>query len=134
MIILKVCISANYEEKHYLQMREIARRIADLGGKYCMYATECSLFVTYDYVKADGTLKNCSRLAHVKEVIEKKGKLIEILPFADFLELIGTTEEELDSLVPEDEPSVETAEMEVSEEMDSAEEADDLEQIPAVNA
>lgn len=121
----KVCISANYEEKHYLQMKEIARMIADLGGRYCMYASECDLFVSYDYVKADGTIKNCSRLARVREAIEKKGKAIEILPFAEFLELIGTTEAELDEIAIPPEPTETPAEDAVAEEND---------ELPVVNA
>lgn len=133
----KVCISANYEEKHYFQMREIARRIADLGGKYCMYANECSLFVTYDSLRADGTPKSCSRLNRVMEIIGKKGKKIEIMPFSEFLELIGTSEEELDGMVPAreavGEDSVGIAESDGGGPAESGQSAD-LEEIPAVNA
>ncbi|MGM9637888.1 MAG: hypothetical protein ACI3YK_07905 [Eubacteriales bacterium] len=94
----KICISANYEERHCVQMKEIAARIADRGGRYWVYASECDLFVSYDYIKADGTVKKCARLAHVQEAIEK-GKEIKILPLAEFLELLDTDEAQLDALL-----------------------------------
>ena len=124
-------------------MRQIARRVANLGGRYCVYPNECNLFVTYDYIKADGTLKNCTRLARVKEFVNK-GKSVEICSFAEFLAWIGTTEEELDRLatVVEPTPAPEAAEPAdaieresvESEEAEEIEDPADLEQIPAVNA
>ena len=94
---LKISISLNYEEKHYKQMLNIVQILCNYGAKYTLKATEADIFVTYEAVKEDGTIKECSKLKHVIEENER-GASIKIMSLIDFLKMIDLTEDELDNL------------------------------------
>lgn len=84
----RVCISVNYEERHFSQMLSIAEQISMLGGKYDCSSDTCDLFVKYELIKTDGTPKKCPRLAHVIEK-NNNGDNIAVIDFEDFLGLTG---------------------------------------------
>lgn len=93
---LTVCISANYEEKHFRQMVYIADKLSELGAAYTSTASKADVFVTFDVTKADGTQKNCPRYAKIKQLIEN-GKDIRVISFNDLVEIAEIDREELDS-------------------------------------
>ena len=94
---LKFSISINYEENHYKQMLNIVQLLTNLGATYVMKATLADVFVTYDVRNDDGSLKPCSKLKYVNKANEE-GASIKIIPFNEFMEMLGITEEKLDEL------------------------------------
>lgn len=91
----KVSFSFNYEYKHYKQILNLVKLIYDEGGEYEFKASSSDLFVKYDEVLDDGSIKTCSRMKYVKEAINV-GKDIEVMEFKDFLNLLDLNEEMLD--------------------------------------
>ncbi len=85
----RVSVSTVYEDKHFGEMLAIVARLAELGARYVTRVTECDLYI--EYKKQD---KRCRRYRFLREA-EEKGKDIEIMGFADFINGIGFTEETL---------------------------------------
>lgn len=79
-----VCISANYEEKHFRQMVYIAKKLAELGAIYTSVASRADYFVTYEVTKADGTQKICPRTAKISERAQNNEN-IKIVDFDEFI-------------------------------------------------
>jgi len=94
---LKFSISINYEENHYKQMLNIVQMLCDLGATYVMKASCANIFVKYDSMNDDCTIKECSKLKHVTDAINK-GADIEIITFDEFLNMLGITEEALNNM------------------------------------
>ena len=94
---LKFSISINYEETHYRQMLNIVQILCNKGAIYIRKASLCDFFVTYEMFNEEGSLKSCSKTKYAKEAIEN-GANIKIISFNAFLEMIGLSEDELDSL------------------------------------
>ena len=90
----KLCISINYESKHYKEMLAIVKLLANFGARYVLSATKCDYFVRFDVVKKDGNVKRCTRLEYVKDAI-RKGKNIKIITFDMLLSMLNVTEDEL---------------------------------------
>ena len=93
----KVSISMNYECEHYRQMLNIIQLIVNEGGEYVLKGSLSNIFVRYDELTEDGSLRKCSRLNYVTKAIEE-GSQIEIMQFDDFLEIFGLTEKDLDEM------------------------------------
>ena len=94
---LKFSISINYEETHYKQMLNIVQILSNKGATYIKKASLCDIFVTYEMVNEDGSIKDCSKTKYVKEAIET-GANIKIVSFNEFLDMIGLSEEKLNKL------------------------------------
>ena len=94
---LKFSISINYEETHYRQMLNIVQILCNKGATYIRKASLCDFFVTYEMFNEDGSLKSCSKTKYAKEAIEN-GANIKIISFNEFLEMIGLSEDKLDTL------------------------------------
>lgn len=92
-----ITISLNYESEHYKQMLNLIQLIVNEGGNYILKGSLSNMYVKYDEVLNDGTLRYCSRLKYVNEEISK-GAQIEIIDFHRFLEILGITEEELNQM------------------------------------
>lgn len=93
----KVSISLNYECHHFKEMMNIVQIIKNEGGEYILKGSESNLFVTYESFDETGKPHGCNRLKYVKEAIEN-GSSIEIITFDQFLEMLGMTNDELESL------------------------------------
>ena len=95
-----VCISLNYEEKHFRQMLLLVQLIVNAGGRYVTKAKECDCFVTKNAYNADGTIRRCYRYATVKR-INKTRQTIEVISFEELLKLLSTDEKQLDRMADE---------------------------------
>ena len=93
----KISISINYECKHFKEMMNIVQIVKNEGGKYVSKGDEADIFVTYESFHEDGTPWECNRLKYVKEAIAN-GASIKIINFNQFLEMLGMSNEELESL------------------------------------
>lgn len=94
---LKFAISFNYEETHFRQMLNIVQILCNKGAKYVKKETNCDIFVRYDLLNEDGSLKECEKLQNIYLEIDK-GLKYKIISFNDFCKMIDFSEEELDSL------------------------------------
>lgn len=92
----KISISINYEEHHFRQVLKLIKMIADAGGQVILKASLADIFVQYDEMMDDGTLRNDSRLEYVKKAIQD-GANIQIITFDELLQKLNITEVELDS-------------------------------------
>lgn len=93
----KVSISVNYEEHHFRQMLNLVQMIADEGGMLILKGSLSDVFVKYDVILEDGSLRNDSKLKYVLEANEN-GSNIEIIEFSELLNNLGITEQELDEM------------------------------------
>lgn len=93
----KVSISVNYEEHHFRQMLNLVQMIADEGGMLILKGSLSDVFVKYDVILEDGSLRNDSKLKYVLEANEN-GSNIEIIEFSELLNKLGITEQELDEM------------------------------------
>ena len=93
----KISISINYECKHFKEIMNIVQIIKNEGGKYVLKCSEADIFVTYESFHEDGTPRECSRLKYVNEA-NANGASIKIINFNQFLEMLGMSNEELESL------------------------------------
>ena len=93
----KVSISANYEEHHFRQMLNLVQLITNEGGTVILNEPLSDVFVKYDVVLEDGSLRDDSKLKHVMEANEN-GSNIEIIDFSDLLCRLSVTEDELDNM------------------------------------
>ena len=91
-----VCISLNYESRHYREMLRLVGMIKAAGGSYTRKATEANVFVTWNYnVKGEPTDK-CSRLSEIRNASEPLE--IEIIDFTELLSRLSTNVDELSEL------------------------------------
>ena len=90
-----VCISMNYERRNFTQMMNIVQLIANCGGKYTTKASECNVYVTSEYFRSGG--KPCVRIETVLDNIGR-GKDIQLIDFAELLEMLGITEKQLNKM------------------------------------
>ena len=93
----KVSISINYEENHFKQMLNLIQLIVNNGGTVILKATLSDIFVKYDIVQEDGTLRYDSKLKYVLEANDN-GSNIEIIDFYELLNRLNITEKELDDM------------------------------------
>jgi len=94
---IKFSISINYEQAHCVQMFNIVQILCNLGAEYVLKASTADVFVTYDSYLEDGSLRECSKSKYVKEV-NSNGANIKVIDLNEFLSMISTSEEELNSL------------------------------------
>ena len=66
------------------------------GGEYVLKASQADIFVTFDRLLEDGSIRRCSRYDYAKEAIEDGAK-IEITTLDELLALLGTTRNALES-------------------------------------
>lgn len=92
----KICISANYEERHYREMKKIAEKISTLGGVYSQTTTEIDIFVDYPLARPDGTQKICPRSLHVQKM-NKQGQKVVVWDFDRLLNVLNLTMEDLEA-------------------------------------
>ena len=93
----KVSISINYEENHYRQMLNLVQLVVNQGGRIVSKASLSDVYVKYDMIKEDGTLRYDSKLKYVEEA-NNNGSKIEIISFDKFLMSLNLTKEQLDSM------------------------------------
>lgn len=93
----KISISINYEEHHFRQMLNLVQLIVNEGGSLILKASLSNIFVKYDIIFEDGTLRNDSKYNYVCEA-NQNGVDIEIIEFNEFLDKLGISEEELDAM------------------------------------
>lgn len=93
----RVTISPNYEEHHFRQVLNLSRIVAEEGGTVFMNSDKSDLFVKYDVLLEDGTLKKDGKLNHVLES-NREGGNTEITDFREFLSRLSLTEEKLDEM------------------------------------
>lgn len=93
----KVSISVNYEEHHYKQMLNLIQLITDEGGTVILKGSLSDVFVKYDVILEDGSIRKDSKLNYVIEANEN-GSSIEIIEFSELLHRLSITEENLDNL------------------------------------
>ena len=94
----KISISINYEEHHFRQMLNLIQLIVNEGGSLILKASLSNIFVKYDIIFEDGTLRNDSKYNYVCEA-NQNGADIEIIEFNELLDRLGISEEELDSML-----------------------------------
>ncbi len=98
----RVCLSSGYEKNNYRQMLRITELITAIGGKYVQKASQCSLFVACEEIDGTGNVMPDKRRSFVENAIEE-GNHVRVIMLPELLAMIGTTEEELNSLpLPED--------------------------------
>ena len=90
----------NYERRNFTQMMNIVQLIANCGGKYTTKASECNVYVTSEYFRSGG--KPCVRIETVLDNIGR-GKDIQLIDFAELLEMLGITEKQLNKMKLADE-------------------------------
>lgn len=93
----KVSISLNYEETHFRQILNLSQLIIDQGGQIVRKATTADIFVKYDVVCEDGSIRDDSKLRHVNDAIQA-GASIQIITINELLDILDLTEEELERL------------------------------------
>ena len=93
----KISISINYEENHFKQMLNLIQLIVNNGGTVILKATFSDIFVKYDIIQEDGTLRYDSKLKYVLEANDN-GSYIEIIDFNELLNRLNITEKELDDM------------------------------------
>ncbi len=93
----KISISLNYEQDHYRQSLNLIRLIAERGGQIILKASLADIVVEYDLVSEDGSIRKDTRVNYALEAINN-GSKIEIITFDEFLNRIGISEGELDSM------------------------------------
>lgn len=94
---IKLSISINYECKHFKEMMNIVQIIKNEGGEYVLKGSESDIFVTYASFHDDGTPWLCNREKYV-DIAISEGKNIKKISFDEFLNMLGMTNEELESL------------------------------------
>lgn len=94
---LKFSISINYEENHYKQMLNIVQLLCNYGATYVMKASLADIFVKYDILLEDGTIKPCSKLKYVTEGCTN-GSKIKIISFESFMDMLGISEQQLNDM------------------------------------
>jgi hypothetical protein len=92
----KICLSLNYESRHYKEMLYIVGLIKAAGGTYTRKPTEANAFVTYFYDSNGLPTDKCTRLKEIKSSEDQNE--VEIIDFKSFLSLLNVTENDLSSV------------------------------------
>ena len=90
---MRISISINFENTNRRDFFKLIKLIHLNGGTYEFIASKSNIFIKYDIVEVDGSIKKCNKLDYVKEAISQ-GAEIKILELEEFLRLIGLTMEE----------------------------------------
>lgn len=90
---MRISISINFENTNRRDFFKLIKLIHLNGGTYEFIASKSNIFIKYDMVEMDGSIKKCNKLDYVKEAISQ-GADIKILELEEFLRLIGLTMEE----------------------------------------
>lgn len=90
----KVCVSDLYEIAHYLEILQLVKRIAEVGGEYTTKVKSCDVFVTYEVKLANGDSIYCKRGGEAQQRVEH-GKSIEIISLPELLKRLNTDEEQI---------------------------------------
>jgi DNA polymerase III epsilon subunit-like protein len=93
---IKICLSLNYESRHYKEMLYIVGLIKAAGGTYTRKPTEANAFVTYFYDSNGLPTDKCTRLKEIKSSEDQNE--VEIIDFKSFLSLLNVTENDLSSV------------------------------------
>ena len=89
----KICISINYEARHFKEMLYLVGLIKAAGGTYTRKATETDIFVTY-FFDAEGRPTNkCARTNDIKTA-GREGE-VNVIDFNTLLRKLGTTKAQL---------------------------------------
>lgn len=89
-----VCVSMNYQYDHCRETFGLVSLLKQRGCNFTERAEKCDVFVPYVSIKADGTERECKKLARVREA-RAAGRDIEIVSFERLMELLGESEENL---------------------------------------
>ena len=93
----KISISINYECLHFKEMMNLVQIIKNEGGEYILKGSECDIYVYYHSFREDGTPWLCNREKYVDLAISK-GKAIKKISFDEFLDALGMTNEQLETM------------------------------------
>lgn len=91
---VKVCIGSNFQKYFFNEFLALIELIYKNGGEYIGKASECDVFVLYDYF-VEAELQPDSRLQSVKNAIESDGKSIRIIALTEYLQELGISIEKL---------------------------------------
>lgn len=92
-----ISVSLNYENHHYCQILNLIQIIVNEGGTVTNKTSLINTFISYDYFDEEGELKKDERFTRVLEA-NQNGSRIQIIRFADLLNILGITEEELNRM------------------------------------
>lgn len=93
----KISISLNYQEYHFKQMLNLIELISNNGGTLILKASQGDIFVKYNLILEDGTLRKDSKYNYVLEA-NNNGANIEIIEFDELLNRLNITEQELNEM------------------------------------
>lgn len=93
----KISIGINYESEHFKEMMNLVQIITNEGGEYVLKGSLSDIFVTYQQILEDGSVRDCNREKYV-DIAISEGKPILKITFDEFLKIIGLTNEELEAL------------------------------------
>ncbi|MCF0217634.1 MAG: hypothetical protein HUJ42_01155 [Malacoplasma sp.] len=93
----KIALSPSYGKQHFKQVLNLIQLITNQGGDVVSDVLQANLFVKYEYYDKKGILKIDQTLKNISEENEALNK-IEVIDFADLLNQLEITEEELDKL------------------------------------
>lgn len=93
----KISISLNYQEYHFKQMLNLIELISNNGGTVILKASQGDIFVKYNLILEDGSLRGDSKYNYVIEA-NNNGANIEIIEFDELLNRLNITEQELDEM------------------------------------
>ena len=92
----KVCLSLNYESRHYKEMLYIVGLIKAAGGTYTRKPAEADVFVTYFYDSNGLSTDKCTRLKEITSSEDQKD--VQTIDFKSFLAQLNVTENDLSSV------------------------------------
>lgn len=95
----KISISLNFEMYNFKNMLKLVQLITNAGGEYHKKASESDIFVNYDLLLEDGTVRTCSKSEYVKQAIAEGASITEI-SFDDLLSQLGISQASL-KLMPD---------------------------------
>lgn len=90
----KLCIGANFQKYFFNEFLALLELIYKGGGEFIGKASECDIFVRYDYF-IESELQPDKRLESVQNAIENDGKAIRIIALVEYLQELGTSIEKL---------------------------------------
>lgn len=91
---VRVCIGENFQKYFFNEFLALLELIYKGGGEYIRKASECDIFVQYDYF-IESELQPDKRLESVRNAVESNGKVIRIIALAEYLHELGTSMEKL---------------------------------------
>lgn len=88
-----ICMGGNFQRNHFNEFLALVEIIYRKGDTYTGKASECDVFIRYDYC-LEGEIQNDLRLDAAKGA-SQEGKQIRMLPLSDYLKELGVTEKGL---------------------------------------